>query len=195
MTAQRPTYTVTLRRRSHEIVTAGETVEWFDLIPEGSEKPAVSRPSEAAARKAAELYGWSVEGSVTEQETYRVLIYGSRTWLDHGPIRAFVDSLPSDCTVVTGGAAGADHIGFLAARARGLHCEVYPADWKTHGRRAGPIRNQEMLDHGLTLARGFRVDGESRGTDDMTERLVRAGVPHQVVPAAPQAGLTDEGAE
>jgi len=115
----------------------------------------------------------------------RVLIYGSRTWLNHAPIRAFADSLPSDATVVTGGAAGADHIGFLAAKARGLHCEVYPADWKTYGRRAGPIRNQEMLDHGLTRARGFRCSGESRGTDDMTRRLEAAGIPHEVVQQSP----------
>jgi len=111
----------------------------------------------------------------------RVLIYGSRVWGDHVLIRAFVEGLPADTVVITGGAAGADHIAHMAARHRGLATKVYPADWKKHGKGAGPIRNQQMIDEGRpTRAHGFRVGGQSRGTDDMTRRLEAAGIPHEV---------------
>ena len=50
----------------------------------------------------------------------------------------------------------------------------YPADWQKHGRAAGPIRNQQMLDEGkpdLVVA----FDG-GRGTADMIARAEKAGV-------------------
>ena len=50
----------------------------------------------------------------------------------------------------------------------------YPADWQTHGRAAGPIRNQQMIDEGkpdLVLA----FPG-GRGTADMVRRANRAGI-------------------
>jgi hypothetical protein len=132
----------------------------------------------------------------------RVLIYGSRTWRDPEPIRAFVDALPADAVVLhgaqrsydkaTGESYGADYYADLFARQRGLTVEPYPADWLAHvncrcrshrGRclAAGPRRNQQIVAAGPTSARGFRMPGESRGTDDMTRRLAKAGVPHEVV--------------
>lgn len=120
----------------------------------------------------------------------RVLIYGSRTWRDPEPIKAFVDSLPVGTVVVhgaqrsrdpkTGELYGADYFADLFAGKRGLDVEPHPAKWGSYGRRAGPIRNEEMAHANLTQARGFRSVGESRGTDDMTRRLEAAGVPHEV---------------
>jgi hypothetical protein len=51
-------------------------------------------------------------------------------------------------TLVHGGARGADSLSGLWASMRKEHVEVrvYEADWKTHGKRAGPIRNIKMLD-------------------------------------------------
>jgi hypothetical protein len=51
---------------------------------------------------------------------------------------------------------------------------VYKAEWDKHGRAAGPIRNQQMLDDGkpdlvLAFAGG-------RGTDDMCRRAREAGI-------------------
>lgn len=54
-------------------------------------------------------------------------------------------------------------------------CEVYRADWDKHGKAAGPIRNQQMIDQGrpdLVLA----FPG-GRGTADMVRRAEAAGVP------------------
>lgn len=51
-------------------------------------------------------------------------------------------------TIIHGNAKGADS--FAAEWGKSFAHEVlaYPADWKTHGKSAGPIRNQKMLDEG-----------------------------------------------
>jgi UDP-N-acetylmuramoylalanine-D-glutamate ligase len=52
--------------------------------------------------------------------------------------------------------------------------EVYPADWKLHGKSAGHIRNQQMLDESkpdIVIA----FPG-GRGTANMIKRAKKAGV-------------------
>lgn len=51
----------------------------------------------------------------------------------------------------------------------------YPADWKTNGKSAGPIRNSEMLKSGAEVCIGF-WDGKSKGTLDMMTKADRAGL-------------------
>lgn len=51
--------------------------------------------------------------------------------------------------VVHGEAAGADNLGRLWARERQIPCRGVRADWDKYGSRAGPIRNQRMLDEQL----------------------------------------------
>lgn len=76
-------------------------------------------------------------------------------------------------TVIHGGASGADNAAGRMARELNLEVEVHPADWKKHGRAAGPIRNQEMLDSGVDLVLAFPG---GRGTADMVRRAREAGV-------------------
>ena len=58
---------------------------------------------------------------------------------------------------------------------------VYYADWDLYGRRAGLIRNQQMLDEGKpTEALAFHPDRNVKsGTGDMVSRLKKAGIPVQ----------------
>ena len=111
----------------------------------------------------------------------RVLICGSRNWRDRDLIKQVVGALPVGSTVITGGAPGADTIAMQEARLRGLGQQVFRADWVRYGKAAGPIRNQEMLDEGRPdLVIAFRLEGKSRGTDDMIRRAKSAGVPVEV---------------
>ena len=106
----------------------------------------------------------------------RVLVCGSRTWNDLPTITSVLTSLrPS--VVIHGGALGADSLGGMAAWIMKVPIERYPADWKTHGKAAGAIRNQEMLDKGKPQLVLAFWDGVSRGTKDMIDRAERAGVP------------------
>ena len=76
-------------------------------------------------------------------------------------------------------AAGADEYGLAWARRNNIAVIEMPADWRTHGQRAGFIRNRAMAGratHGL----GFWHD-ESGGTANMATRLVVLGKPCRVL--------------
>ncbi len=192
----RPSYIVQLVKRAHPVGTSGEEVEMFDLMHPDSPKPLVSRPSEAAARVAAGMYGWTVvEGEQRKTMGTAVLICGSRTWTDKAAIERVIFSLDRDTIVVHGAARGADTLADEAALLWGLLRRPYPADWSKDGKAAGPIRNQRMLDENqdeIVRVIAFRMPGESRGTDDMIRRAKSAGIPVTVIEptaasSAPQA--------
>lgn len=111
----------------------------------------------------------------------RVLVCGSRTWDRHGPIYYAIGTLPRESVVIHGAAPGADRIAAQWAHYFNHHVEAYPADWKRHGKAAGPIRNQRMLDEGKPDKVLAFWDGTSRGTKDMIDRARQAGVPVEVV--------------
>ena len=78
-----------------------------------------------------------------------------------------------------GGASGADVLAESWAEERGLEVKWYPADW-SRGPRAGPERNQRMLEeYGPTHVVAFPG---GRGTVDMVRRAEGAGVPVWRVP-------------
>ena len=113
----------------------------------------------------------------------KVIVAGSRTFSDRALAFAKLDRIlanvgPGECTIVSGGARGADRIGEAYARARGLKCEVFPADWAA-GRGAGYERNQRMAAVADALVAFW--DGESRGTADMIRLMQTAGKPVRVV--------------
>lgn len=82
--------------------------------------------------------------------------------------------------VVTGGGPGADALAAHWARARGVTYVAEPPDWKAHGRAAGPIRNQRMLDDWAPSAVVAFPGGA--GTADMVAKARAAGVPVLEVP-------------
>jgi hypothetical protein len=114
----------------------------------------------------------------------RVLVCGGR---DYGytvdetaemyfTLRALHEKFPITA-LIQGGARGADECARDWARDSKVKCVTVPADWYTHGKAAGPIRNQRMLDD-------FKPDlvvafpGGS-GTADMVRRSRKAGIPVQ----------------
>lgn len=110
----------------------------------------------------------------------RVLVCGGRDYGNITRVAQELDALhreiPHDCMrVIQGGATGADQLARAWCAHRHVEYENYAADWKAHGKAAGPIRNQRMLDHGkpdLVIA----FPG-GRGTADMVRRAKAAGVP------------------
>ena len=113
-----------------------------------------------------------------------VLICGSRSWDDPEAIAAELDLLPSNTTIVHGGCpTGADAMADALARARGLTVRVFPADWRTHGPNAGPIRNNQMLREGQPdLVLAFARDlNRSTGTRHMVNQARRARVATRVI--------------
>jgi hypothetical protein len=113
----------------------------------------------------------------------KVLICGSRDWPDIKAIHDRVRDLIAErgpFEIVHGGARGADSMAGLVAEWCRLPCARYPADWERYGKRAGIIRNLQMLDTNPDLVLAFRVNG-SRGTTHMIEAAKKAGVPVEVI--------------
>ena len=118
-------------------------------------------------------------------DEFKLIIAGGRDFYDYnrlarvvqngllGPLRAYRVS------IVSGMARGADWNGAHFARGCKLQLYEFPADWDTHGKRAGHIRNAEMAQFADGLLAFW--DGESRGTDNMIQQMKRLGKPVKVV--------------
>jgi hypothetical protein len=112
---------------------------------------------------------------------YRVLVTGSRDWTDTDTICTALDEAldhaPDHLLVVHGGCpTGADRIAGLWAIAARVPAITYRADWKNHGRAAGPIRNRAMVDDGADLCLAFIKD-DSRGASHTARLAEQAGIP------------------
>lgn len=76
--------------------------------------------------------------------------------------------------LVNGKARGADTLATDWAITNWCAFKEYPADWDTHGKAAGPIRNQQMLDsEAIDLVVAFPG---GRGTADMVKRARDKGI-------------------
>lgn len=113
----------------------------------------------------------------------RVLVCGGRDYADRGAVAvALAPYRPenvvrdvSDTILIVGGAPGADTLAEEWADVWGVRKRVFLADWATHGKAAGPIRNQRMIDEGKPdLVVAFPG---GRGTADMVRRARSAGIP------------------
>ena len=119
--------------------------------------------------------------------TLHLLICGTRTFADYPLLCAKLDALTANYSaveVVSGCARGADTLGEQWAAERGHSVKRFPADWKTHGKRAGYLRNQEMAAYLGTVSPCGVVafwDGESRGTKHMIDIAREAGLSVRVV--------------
>lgn len=107
----------------------------------------------------------------------RVLVCGGRDYSDTEAAYRFLTrehKRRGFDVVIEGDARGADRIAGFWARKNGVDNLKFRADWKGHGRAAGPIRNQKMLTDGkpdLVIA----FPG-GRGTEDMIRRAKEAGI-------------------
>lgn len=104
----------------------------------------------------------------------RVLVCGGRDYNDCVRVGLQLRMLKAT-QVIEGGATGADYCAAHWAAKAGIPVETYPADWKTHGKAAGPIRNQQMIDEGKPDVVIAFPGG--RGTADMVRRAQSAGIP------------------
>lgn len=94
----------------------------------------------------------------------KLAIVGSRGFKSLGLVGDFIKKLKPTTKVVSGGARGVDQHAIYAAQARGLEAEVFQADWKRHGKAAGPYRNEIMISSVDGVVAFW--DGTSKGTQN-----------------------------
>lgn len=109
----------------------------------------------------------------------KVLVCGGRDFNDGMTLGSWLGGINNKrpiTLIIEGGAKGADNLARMYAEFANIPCDTYPADWDNLGKKAGPIRNQQMLDEGKPdLVVAFPTKN-SRGTWDMVERARKAGV-------------------
>ena len=106
--------------------------------------------------------------------------------------------------VLHGGARGADAAIGRAAHQLGWSSLVMPAQWRRHGRAAGPIRNRELLERAIARAMAHTSPGSiasvlvvafpgGAGTASLVQQArrmaARSPVPISVAQVSPSAGL------
>ena len=112
----------------------------------------------------------------------RILVTGSRNWTNKDAIEKnlFFEALhhPSidKITVVSGNCpTGADYMAEEWARLMGWEVELHPADWNKHGKKAGFLRNAEMVALGADICIAFILDA-SKGATHTANLAEKAGI-------------------
>ena len=109
----------------------------------------------------------------------KVIIAGSRNIDDY---KLVVDTIMSSgytiTEVVSGTAVGPDRLGEQWARANNIPIKEMPARWDLYGKKAGPVRNKAMADYADAAV--IIWDGESPGTRNMIENMIRRKKPYHI---------------
>ena len=115
-----------------------------------------------------------------------VIIAGSRNFDDYARLKRSCDDILKEVTpahritVLSGNARGADALGERYASERGYDVRRFPADWRRHGKAAGPMRNAEMAAEAQMLICFW--DGNSKGTHHMIATARKRGLEIHIIP-------------
>ncbi|MGN7135836.1 SLOG family protein [Streptomyces pseudogriseolus] len=121
----------------------------------------------------------------------RLLVTGSRSWTDRALLEGVIGEVlwlgryrPRD-VILTHGACprGADAMADEFAREIGMSVRRHPADWDQYGKRAGFLRNAEMVSAGADLCFAF-IKGGSPGASMTADLAKKAGIPTQIFEGA-----------
>lgn len=114
------------------------------------------------------------------REEVRILVCGGRDFdnveLMRQTLSPYRNKWAWPIAIISGMAKGADRLGWEYAQGWGLKRYEFPADWDKYDKKAGPIRNQQMIDEGHPdLVIAFPT-AKSRGTYGMIRRAEKAGI-------------------
>lgn len=115
-------------------------------------------------------------GSVTSSGT-ALAIVGSRNYSDYSNcdrcLQAWMVTYGRPTIIISGGAPGVDTVAASWAFHNNIPCQVFPADWSKYGKRAGPIRNSQIVT-ACTHVVAFPT-ADSKGTRDTINKARAAG--------------------
>ena len=119
----------------------------------------------------------------TIRKPIKILVTGDRYWDDYETVLAVLSEFPPGTILIHGACDGADIICGEIAKALGFIVRDYPANWNEFGKRAGPIRNQQMINVEHTVDEPFNLCiafhnniKDSKGTFDMMKRSKKANI-------------------
>ena len=110
----------------------------------------------------------------------KIVIAGSRSFHDYQLLCQTLAPDKSRITqVLTGGARGADQLGFRWALKHHIRSRCFAANWARFGKAAGVRRNHQMAQAGDVLIAFW--DGQSPGTAHMVQCMRQRGKPVVVI--------------
>lgn len=114
------------------------------------------------------------------ERKFTVAVVGSRSFDDYALLSRTLERVKTrPFRIVSGGAKGADALAEDYAKIRGVEIEVIRPDWDAHGRKAGFVRNREVVGRADAMIAFW--DGESAGTKMVIRLAEEAGIPVHVV--------------
>ncbi len=102
----------------------------------------------------------------------RIIVTGGRKFADAAMVDRELSKL-KPTLIVAGGASGADMLAVDWAFKRKIPFIIINAQWKIHGKAAGPIRNSRMIAERPDLVVAFPGGG---GTADCVRKARAAGI-------------------
>ena len=118
-----------------------------------------------ALKQTMQMFGISEEEVFEENELptpkkiangkpYKILVCGGRHFESYGLLKVVLGKLIENfyidismSEIVSGHCQGADMLGEKYAEEYGISVKRFPADWEKYKRKAGPIRNKQMIDY------------------------------------------------
>ena len=116
----------------------------------------------------------------------KLIIAGSRTLTDYQRLcQVLAPDRHRITQVLTGGARGADQLGYRWAWKHQVKHQLFRADWERFGKSAGVRRNHQMAQAGDMLVCFW--DGVSKGSAHMISCMQQLGKPCVIVRTDGQA--------
>lgn len=114
----------------------------------------------------------------------KVAIVGSRNFRSFSVLKNRMDFYlknqnPEEITIISGGANGADTLARLYAKEECYKMIEHLADWDKHGKSAGFIRNNLIVEAADVLVAFW--DGTSKGTLSSIKLAEKKGIPVRIV--------------
>jgi len=100
----------------------------------------------------------------------KIGIIGSRLFNDYDKFLDILRLFSISCSdeIISGGARGADSLAERYAEYYGIPIKVFKADWNKYGKRAGFLRNTDIVKESDMIIAFW--DGQSRGTKDSLDK-------------------------
>lgn len=108
----------------------------------------------------------------------RIIVCGGKKYADRERLFAELDLIAKvygPLVIIQGGGSGADALAREWARHHRVELVTMPAEWERHGKAAGTIRNQQMID--LCSPDAVVAFPGGRGTRDKLWRARAVGLP------------------
>jgi hypothetical protein len=105
-------------------------------------------------------FAFSIEESIV-----KLTIVGSRDFNDYEYLKSTIEQEFENKQIeliISGGANGADKLAERYAAEHNIPTKIVYPDWKKYGKKAGPMRNEEIINESDTVLAFW--DRQSRGT-------------------------------